>query len=152
MSLNSTHPNADVLRRFFTAFGGPDRDAMRELITDDFTYTFPGRSAFAGVYHGVDGLIDGIRRTAMTLGMGRNGFELQHILADDDVVVTIHRDFYTGDDNALDLRYLLVVQMRDGLMAHVDEIPFDQDANDAYLGRQTRNYLQAALAAAAQRP
>src|SRR3712207_6805030 len=105
MSLNSTHPNAEVLRRFFAAFGGPDRDAMRALTTDDFTWTFPGTSAIAGSYQGVDGLVDGIRHTAMTLGMGRNGFELQHILADDDIVVTVHRDFYTGDDNSLDLQY-----------------------------------------------
>ncbi len=148
MSLTSTHPNAELLRRFFAAFGAADRDAMRELTTDHFSWTFPGSSAIAGTYHGVDGLLDGIRHTAMTLGMGRNGFELQHILADDDLVVTIHRDFHSGDDNTLDLQYLLVVEVCDGRMDRVREIPFDQEANDRYMGRQTRNYLRALVTAA----
>ncbi len=150
MSLSGAHPNADVLRRFFAAFGAADRAVMRELTTEDFSWTFPGDSGVAGTYHGVDGLVDGIRHTATTPGTGRTGFELEHVLADDDIVVTIHGDFHAGGDDTLDPRYLLVGTMVDGRMDRVHEIPFDRDGNDHYMGRQTQNHLKAALLAAAR--
>ena len=150
MSLSGAHPNADVLRRFFAALGAGNRAAMRGLTTEDFSWTVTGASAVAGTHHGVEGLVDGVGHTAAAPGTGRTGFELEHILADDDIAVTIHRDFCTDDDDSPGPRYLLVVTMVDGRMDRVHEIPFDQEANDRYMGRQTQNHLKAALLAAAR--
>jgi hypothetical protein len=57
----------------------------------------------------------------------------------DSTAVTIHRDFYTADDNHLDLRYPLFAAMQDGKMAEVWEVPFDQAENDRYLAVQARS-------------
>lgn len=59
-------------------------------------------------------------------------------LADDTSAVTIHRDYFTGARNHLDLRYVLYVRMEDGRMAEVWEIPFDQAENDRYVAVQAR--------------
>lgn len=130
------HPNARVLREFFDAFGPADRDRLSRLVTEDLVWHFPGNSPISGDWHGLDGVLDGIRATAMTLGGGRNGFELLHVYADDTSAVTVHRDYYTGDDNHLDLRYVLYVRMEQGRMAEVWEVPFDQAENDRYLAVQ----------------
>jgi ketosteroid isomerase-like protein len=61
---------------------------------------------------------------------------LLHVYADETTAVTIHRDFYSVDDNHLDLRYLLFVRMQDGKMAKVGEVPFDQPENGHYLAVQ----------------
>ncbi len=134
--LPAEHPNAILMRRFFTAFGTADQTELAACVTSDFVWHFPGTSAYAGDFHGVDGLLGGIRTVAMTLGRGLNGFELLHVLASDDCAVTIHRDYYTGGDNHLDLRYVLYVDIVDGRMAEVWEIPFDQAENDRYVGVQ----------------
>ena len=65
-----------------------------------------------------------------------SGFELLHVYADDASAVTVHRDYYTGDDNHFDLRYVLYVRMEQGRIAEVWEVPFDQAENDRYLAVQ----------------
>jgi uncharacterized protein len=144
--MTGEHPNAKVLRDFFAAFGAADRDQLAELVTEDMVWHFPGSSPISGDWHGVDGILEGIRTIAMTLGNGRNGFELLHVYADDTSAVTVHRDYYTGDDNELDLRYVLYVRMVDGRMAEVWEIPFDQAENDRYLAKQAASLAQRAAA------
>lgn len=136
--MSAEHPNAEVLRAFFDAFGAADRDRLAELVTDDFVWHFPGSSPISGDWNGLDGLLTGIRATAMSLGDGHNGFELLHVYADDTSAVTIHRDYFTGAGNHLDLRYVLYVRMEDGRMAEVWEIPFDQAENDRYFAVQAR--------------
>jgi uncharacterized protein len=124
------------MRDFFDAFGAADRDRLAELMAPDVVWHFPGHSPISGDWHGVDGILTGIRAIAMSLGRGQNGFELLHVLAGEACAVTIHRDFYTGDDNHLDLRYALYVRFDDGKMAEIWEIPFDQAENDRYLAVQ----------------
>jgi uncharacterized protein len=130
------HPNAGLMRDFFDAFGAADRERLSRLMAPDLVWHFPGHSPISGEWKGVDGLLTGIRAIAMTLGRGNNGFELLRVLAGEDCAVTIHRDFYTGDDNHLDLRYALYVRIEDGKLAEVWEVPFDQAENDRYMAVQ----------------
>ena len=141
-------PNSRLLRRFFASFGADERDAVRECVTDRFVWHFPGTSAYAGDYHGADGLLDGLRSVAMTLGQGMAGFELLHVFADDEVAVTVHRDYYTGTGNHLDLRYVLFVRIAGGRMDEVWEIPFDQAENDRYVAVQTAALARSVAAGA----
>jgi len=48
----------------------------------------------------------------------------------------------TPRSQTLDLRYVLYVRMRDGRMAEVWEVPFDQYENDRYMGRQSALFAQ----------
>ena len=74
------------------------------------------------------------------------GFELLHVFAGDDAAVTVHRDYYTGAGNQLDLRYVLFVQMAGGRMDEVWEIPFDQAENDRYVAVQAASLARSVAA------
>jgi ketosteroid isomerase-like protein len=126
------HSNAQAMRAFFEAFGSADRAALERLISPGFVWRFPGKSPISGEFRGIDGLLNGIRATAMTLGDGQHGFELLHVFADDDTAVTVHRDFFTGEGDKFDLRYFLFVRFENGRMAEVNEVPFDQAESDRY--------------------
>jgi ketosteroid isomerase-like protein len=143
MTEATEHPNATLMREFFAAFGPPDVGRLRELTSPDLVWVFPGTSAIAGEYHGIDEVLGGIRHVAMTLGQGKNGFELLEVYANDHSAVTVHRDFYQGDDNSLDLRYVLYVRIADGRITEIHEIPFDQAENDRYYAVQTASYVRA---------
>jgi ketosteroid isomerase-like protein len=130
------HPNAQVLRDFFEAFGAADEGRLRELLTEDFVWHFPGNSPIGGDWRGVEGLLTGIRAIAMTLGDGHNGFELLEVMANEDSAVSIHRDFYEGPDNHFDMRFVIHARMEGGKMAEVWEIPFDLHESDRYFGQQ----------------
>jgi uncharacterized protein len=137
MTTSTEHPNAALMRDFFAAFGEADRERLAQLMSPDLVWHFPGTSAIAGAWRGVDGLLDGIRAIAMTLGRGNNRFELLHVTAGDGFALTVHRDFYSADDNQLDLRYVLYVRIEDGRMLEVWEVPFDQAENDRYYAVQS---------------
>ena len=106
-------------------------------------WTFPGSSPISGTFIGVDGLLDGIRAIAMTLGQGINGFELLEVYANDHSAVTIHRDFSTDPDHSFDQRYLLFVTFDDGRIATVHEVPFDQAASDAFWADRAASFARA---------
>lgn len=42
--------------------GGGSSDALRQLLTNDITWTVPGRSAIAGTYRGLEDVLDYFRR------------------------------------------------------------------------------------------
>jgi hypothetical protein len=149
MTTSTEHPNVALMYAFFEAFGAADADRMRELMRDDLVWHFPGTSPISGDWRGVDGLLGGIREVAMTLGRQNNGFELLHVLGGDGFAITVHRDFYTADDNHLDLRYVLYVRIEDGRMAEVWEIPFDQAENDRYFAEQAKAFARLAAAGSA---
>jgi uncharacterized protein len=142
----SDHPHARLMRDFFDAFGAADRDRLSELMAPELVWHFPGHSPISGDWEGVDGLLTGIRAIAMALGRGNNGFELLEVLAGENCAVTIHRDFYTGHDNHLDLRYALYVRIENGKMAEVWELPFDQPENDRYYAVQAAALARATAA------
>lgn len=141
------HPNARLLRDFFVAFGAADRNRLAQLLTADFVWHFPGTSAIAGDWRGVDGLLGGIRGIAMTLGDGHNGFELLDVLATDHSAVTLHRDYYRGPGNHFDLRFVIYVRVEGGKMAEAWELPFDPHESDRYHNRQAGALAQRTLAA-----
>jgi ketosteroid isomerase-like protein len=146
------HPNAQVIRDFFTAFGTADAARLGALMTDDFVWHFPGSSPISGDWHGVDGLLTGIRAIAMTLGDGHNGFELLQVTANEQCAISVHRDYYDGPNNHFDLRFVIYVRMEQGKIAEAWEIPFDLHESDRYFGTQagviTRRHAAAAAAQA----
>jgi uncharacterized protein len=133
-----TTSHAQVIREFFDAFGAADAARLQAITTDDFVWHFPGTSPIAGDWRGVDGLLQGIRVVAMTLGAGQNGFELQDIFANDRAAMSVHRDFFTGAGNHLDLRYAIYYRFVAGKIAEAWEIPFDLAENDRYYGIQAK--------------
>ena len=130
------HPNVQVIRDFFAAFGTADAEKLRGLTKPEFVWHFPGNSAISGDWVGVDGLLTGIRAIAMTLGDGHNGFELLHVTANEQCALSVHRDYYQGPDNHFDMRFVIYVRMEHGKMAEAWEIPFDLVESDRYFGTQ----------------
>ena len=56
--------------------------------------------------------------------------------ANEHCALSVHRDFYDGPDNHLNLRYVLYIRMEDSKMAEVWEIPFDLHENDRFNNKQ----------------
>src|SRR5207244_733997 len=48
------HPNEDLVRRGYEAFGTGDMATLNELFADDIVWHAPGRNQLAGTYRGKD--------------------------------------------------------------------------------------------------
>lgn len=137
--VNKRHPNAQIVYDFYEAFGAPNVDRLRALVTENFTWHYPGTSPLAGDWEGLDAVLNGVRGIGMKLGGGKNGFELKHVFANDDYAVAIHRDYYTGNDNHFDLLHMLYIRFENGRMAELWEVPFDQKEGDRFWNLQQEN-------------
>jgi len=112
---------------------------FEQHFSPSFVWHLPGRSPISGDWRGVEGAINGIRATAMRLGQGKNGFELLDVWGNDAGAISTHRDFYTGDDNHFNLRYLIHYRIVGGKIEELFEIPFDQYENDRFWNLQQQN-------------
>lgn len=130
------HPNVALIREFFDVFGRADEARLHEIMASDILWHMPGKSPIAGDWAGVDGILNGIRATALRLGDGTYGFELLHVFADEERAVSVHRDFYTGEGNHFDLRFMIFYDIRDGQIAELWEVPFDQYECDRFFNLQ----------------
>jgi ketosteroid isomerase-like protein len=87
------HPNEDLVREGFAAFGRGDMDVLRKrFFADDVRWHVSGRSSLAGDYEGPEQVIQYFGRVFELTG-GTFSIELHDVLANDEhaaALITIH--------------------------------------------------------------
>ena len=136
MSANPDHPNFAVINRFFDAYGRRDQAALDQALTEDVTWTFPGRNPFSGVKRGraeVVGLFDALGRV-----MGQSGVQAETLIrsASDDYVLEAQHVWTNrpGGPN-LDHHWCVLWTFRDGQIAAGRHFAADQYAADAFFNQ-----------------
>jgi len=85
------HPNEDLLRRGYDAFGRGDMAAISELFADDIVWHVPGNNPLAGDYKGRDNVLAYFGKSVELTG-GTLRVEVHDILANDEHGVALTRD------------------------------------------------------------
>ncbi len=52
-----SHPNQDLITRFFEAYSQRDLDALRQVVAEEVRWVFPGRNPFSGTKQGVEEVV-----------------------------------------------------------------------------------------------
>ncbi|MDQ5850705.1 MAG: nuclear transport factor 2 family protein, partial [Chloroflexota bacterium] len=52
-----SHPNLELIDRFFAAYGNRDLRALQEVLDENAVWTFPGHHALSGTHRGIDALV-----------------------------------------------------------------------------------------------
>jgi len=104
------HPNEDLLRKGFDAFGRGDMDALRELFADDVVWHFPGKGQLAGDYRGKEEVL-GFLGKSFELSGGTLRLEIHDVLANDEhgtvlTHVTGQREGKSLDDNSVQVFHI----------------------------------------------
>ena len=125
------HPNEDLLRTGFEAFGRGDMEAVGKLFTDDVVWHFPGKSQLAGEYRGKEEVL-GFLGKSFELSGGTLKLEIHDILANDEhgtvlTHVTGQREGKSLDDNSVQ-----VFHIRDGKVSESWIHPGDLYAGDDF--------------------
>jgi hypothetical protein len=82
-----THPNVELIQRFFTAVMKMDREAIMACVTDDVIMHVPGDNPIAGTYKGIEQFAGTMRRVEETTGGLQR--ELHDVAASDDHVIAL---------------------------------------------------------------
>jgi len=126
------HPNEDLLREGYAAFGRGDLDALQnQFFAEDIGWHYPGKSPFAGDYHGVGEVVGWLVRTFEVSG-GSIRVELNNVVASDDLAVALTTVSAQRDGKALSDDAVQVFRIRDGKATEVWTYPADLYANDAF--------------------
>lgn len=107
------HPNEDLLRRGYDAFGRGDMAAIAELFADDIVWHFPGNNPLAGDYKGRDNVLAFFGKSVEQAG-GTLRVEVHDILANDEHGVALTRSTAQRGGKSLDDLGVQVFHIRDG--------------------------------------
>jgi ketosteroid isomerase-like protein len=127
----SEHPNAEVVRRGYQAYGSGDLSTLREVLAGDLEWPVPGRSRFAGVFKGSEVFIDRMKEMSQ-LSQGSLKVQLLEVAATGDIVFTLHRLTGSRNGHDIDVPSVFVFHMRDGRIAQIWEHPHDLYEDDEF--------------------
>jgi len=124
-----THPNAELVRRLFGAFGN-DAKQISATFDRDVLWRVPGDTVMSGEYRGRRDVVDFLRRTGLETG-GTYRSQLHTVFADDDWGLAVYRAWGTRNGIDLDVDQALVFKFGDGVITEVTAVPLDS-AFDAF--------------------
>ena len=108
------HPNEDVIRRMFEAYGRADTATLRQVLSDHVAYHLPGRSPMAGDYRGRDEVLALWDRQKAYLGGKPYRVEPLGTVADDRHVVLLASGEADAATGTLRWRAANIYELRDG--------------------------------------
>ncbi|NUT99332.1 MAG: nuclear transport factor 2 family protein [Saccharothrix sp.] len=121
------HPNVELVRRFYQAYGGDDPQALAEFFAEDIRWTIPGHHPLSGTKVGATEVL------AFFGQLAKAGFKADPIFlaADGEWVVDLHRGWSTAPEG-LDILWALAFRVIDGKIAEAVNFSADQHAADAF--------------------
>lgn len=126
------HPNEDLIRKAYDAFGSGDRDTIEELFADNIAFHVSGRNPLSGDHMGKDQVFELFARLAE---ISEKSFrtELHDILANDEHAVALQRWTAQREGKAsLEDRNVSVFHIRGGKITEVWHHAGDQYAQDQF--------------------
>ena len=124
------HPNEELLRKGYEAFGSGDTQTLDQVLSDDIVWHVPGRSPIAGDYKGKEQVLQFFGQIVqMTGGAFKN--EIHDLLANDEHGVVLVTATGDREGKRLDARQVHVFHIQDGRATefwnHTDDLyAFDE--------------------------
>ena len=125
------HPNEDLVRRGYVAFGTGDFATLRELFADDVVWHVGGRSAITGDYKGKNEVLGFFAQLAERAG-GTFRVDVHDVLANDVHVVALVTLTAERAGKTLNDEGTQVYQVQGGKVTESWFHPSDQYASDEF--------------------
>ena len=126
------HPNEDLVREGFAAFGRGDLDALRDqYFAGDIRWHIPGRSPVSGDYDGVAQVL-GLFGRFFELAGGTLRLELHDVLANDEHAVALYTTRAEREGRRLEDNTVSTFHIRDGKVTEAWTQGTDLYASDEF--------------------
>jgi ketosteroid isomerase-like protein len=127
------HPNEDLIRKGYQAFGAQDMATLNELFADDIVWHAPGRNQLAGTFRGRDEVFGTFQKVGELSG-GTFKLDLHAVFADDEHAVVLARATGEREGRKLDDNTVQVFHIKDGKVTEQWLHPGDAYASDEFWG------------------
>ncbi len=125
------HPNEDLVRRGYVAFGTADMATLGELLADDVVWHVGGHSPITGDYKGKGDVFAFFQRLAERAG-GTFRLDIHDVLANDEHAVALVKGTAARDGKTLNDNGVQVFHVHDGKVTETWFHPGDQRAADEF--------------------
>jgi ketosteroid isomerase-like protein len=125
------HPNLELLRRGYAAYGAGDMDAINEVFHDDVVWHVAGRSPLSGDYSGKEQVF-GFFGKLGELSDGTSKVEVHDLLANDEHGVALVKESATRNGRSHEGQATHVFHLRDGKVTEFWDAQVDQYAADEF--------------------
>jgi len=128
----TTHKNAEIVRRGYEAFNKADIKTLTELFDENASWHTPGRGILAGDRPGREAVFSQFGRYGQDTG-GTFRAELRYVFADDEGrVVAIHHNSGVRAGKQLDVDCCIVFELKNGRVTKGREYFFNLYAWDEF--------------------
>jgi ketosteroid isomerase-like protein len=126
------HPNEEIVRQGYQAFGAGDMDTLRSLFAPDAVHSATGNNPLSGEYRGVDEIL-GYYGQLFERSDGTFSAELKTVTVEgEDTAVATHRDKAQRGGKTLDQDDTLTFTISGGKITRIVENHSDPAAYDAF--------------------
>jgi ketosteroid isomerase-like protein len=126
------HPNEDLLRQGYDAFGRGDMEWLNEHFADDIVWHVPGQNPFAGDHRGKEAVF-ALFAKQMELTGGSLRLEIHDVLANDEHGVALATVTATREGKSLQDRQAHVFHVQGRKVTEFWSHPGDQRSVDEFL-------------------
>ena len=127
------HPNEELVRRGYQAFGTGDMATLDELFANDIIWHVPGRNQLSGTYRGKQEVFGNFVKLAELTG-GTFKLDIHTILADDEHAVVLVTATGEHDGKSLSDNSVQIFHIKDGKVTEQWLHPGDAYASDEFWG------------------
>ena len=125
------HPNLELLRRGYAAYGSGDMDTINELFADNVVWHVAGRNLISGDYDGKEQVF-GFFGKIQELSEGTSKVEVHDLLANDEHGVAVVTESATRGGRQHRGNATHVFHLRDGQVTEFWDAQTDQYAVDDF--------------------
>jgi ketosteroid isomerase-like protein len=125
------HPNLELLRRGYAAYGSGDMDTINELFADAVVWHVAGRSPLSGDYNGKEEVF-GFFAKLQEMSEGTSKVEVHDLLANDEHGVAVVTESATRNGRNHEGNATHVLHVRDGQVTEFWDAQTDQYAADEF--------------------
>jgi uncharacterized protein len=127
------HPNLELIDRFFAAYGERDFAALRDVLAEDATWTFPGHHPLSGTKVGIDAIVAFFDAVGSIMGNSNPQVEKLVMGVNEHYVVECqHVRTNRADGPNLDQQLCVLWSFAEGKIGSGQHLVADQDALDAF--------------------
>ena len=128
-----THPNLELIDRFFAAYSKYDLPALRAVLSEDAIWTFPGHHPLSGTKVGIDAIIAFFDAVGTVMGSSHPQVEKLVMGVDEQYVVECqHIRTNRTDGPNLNQQLCVLWSFAEGKIVSGQHLAADQDALDAF--------------------
>ncbi|MEP6815385.1 MAG: nuclear transport factor 2 family protein [Marmoricola sp.] len=125
------HPNLDLLRRGYAAYGSGDLDTINELFADDVVWHVAGRSPISGDYTGKEAVF-GFFARLQELSDGTSKVDVHDLLANDEHGVVLVTESAARNGRSHEATATHVFHLSNGKVTEFWDAQTDQYAADEF--------------------